>query len=187
MECGLPLIIGRNNNCFMKKIIIETYPEHKSVFYLLMLLLVSFFLFVFTIVFLISDPISFKIILKIISVSSIELLISLYLFDEILWQVKGRERIEYDSIYIYTEKTGRIFNKHKKIPRKAILDVYFREINPIWEFICYISVTGNAQDRLTIISKTGRKINCGWNLNEVDCANVIECIRKLTTPVIPES
>jgi len=187
MECGLLLIIGQNNNCFMKKIIIETSPKHKSVFYLLILLLVSFFLFVITIVLLLSDPISFKIILKITSAFSIETLIFLYLLDEILWQMKGRERIEYDSTYIYTEKTGRIFNKHERISRKDILDVYYREINPIWEFICYITVTGNAQDMLTIMSKTGRKINCGWNLNDVDCASVIEIVRKLTIHVDSES
>ena len=67
------------------------------------------------------------------------------------------------------------------------IDVSYRKINPIWEFICYISVTGNAQDRLTISTKTGRRINCGWNLNDIDCENVIEVMRKLTIQVNSES
>lgn len=167
----------------MKKMILETFPEQKSVFYLSMLLLASFFLFVFTIVLLLSDHINFIIILKTTSAFSIEILIFLYLLDEILWQMRGKERIEYDSSNIYIEKTGRIFNEHERISRVDILDVYFREINPIWEFICYITVTGNAQDRLTILSKTGKRINCGWDLNDVDCENVIEIIRKLTSQV----
>lgn len=185
-ECGLQLIIGQNNNeiiKFMKKMILETFPEQKSVFYLLMILLASFFLFVFAIVLLLSDHINFIIILKIISAFNIEILIFLYLLDEILWQMRGKERIEYDSTYIYTEKTGRVFNKHERISRKDVLDVYFRKINPIWEFICYITATGNAIDRLTILSRTGKRINCGWNLNDLDCENVIEIIRKLTNQV----
>ena len=172
----------------MKNLIIETSPERKSVFYLSIILLVDFFFFVVTmVVLLLSDPISFNIILKIANTFSIEIFIFLYLLDEILWQIKGKERIEYDSIYIYIEKTGKIFTKHKRISRKDIVDVSYRKINPIWEFICYISVTGNAQDRLTILSKTGRKINCGWNLNNIDCENVIEIMRKLTIQVNSES
>ena len=165
----------------MKNLIIETSPELKSVFCLSLLLLVDFFFFVVTmVVLLLSDLMSFNIILKIAITFSIEIFIFLYFLDEILWQIKGKERIEYDSIYIYIEKTGKIFNKHERISRKDIIDVSYRKINPIWEFICYISVTGNAQDRLTISTKTGRRINCGWNLNDIDCENVIEVMRKLT-------
>lgn len=165
----------------MKEVILETSTECKSVFYLLMLLLASSFLFVFTIVLLLSDPISFKIILKITSVFSIEVLIFLYLLDEILWQMKGLERIEHDITYIYVEKTGKIFNKHEKISKEEILDIIFRENNSIWEFICYITATGNAQDRITILSKTGRRINCGWNLNDVDCVTVIKIMKRSMT------
>ncbi|MBQ7489788.1 MAG: hypothetical protein IJT51_04635 [Bacteroidales bacterium] len=171
----------------MKKVIIDTFPEHKSVFYLLMLLLISLYLFVSIIVLLLSDPISFKIVLKITIAFGIEILISLYLLDEILWQTRGEERIEYDSTYIYIEKTGRIFNKHERISIEGILDVNFREINPVWEFICYITVTGNAQDRLTILSKSGRRINCGWNLSYTACKNVIGIMRKLTSHIDIES
>ena len=46
--------------------------------------------------------------------------------------------------------------------------------------ICYITVTGNAQDRLTIVSKTGRRINCGWNLSDTDCENVIRNVKLLS-------
>ena len=187
MECGLLLIIGQNNNCFMKNLIIETSPERKSVFSLSILLLVSSYLFVVPMILLLSDPISFNIILKITGVFSIYILIFIYLLDEILWQIKGKERIEYDSTYIYIEKTGKIFTKHKRISRKDIVGISYRKINPIWDFICYISLTGNAQDRLTILSKTGRKINCGWNLNNIDCENVIEIMRKLTIQVNSES
>ncbi len=97
----------------MKNLIIETSPERKSVFYLSIILLVDFFFFVVTmVVLLLSDPISFNIILKIANTFSIEIFIFLYLLDEILWQIKGKERIEYDSTYIYIEKTGKIFTKH---------------------------------------------------------------------------
>lgn len=167
----------------MKKTILETFPEKKSVLYLSMLLFVSFLLCVFTIVLLLSDPINFITILKTIIAFSIEILILLYLLDEILWQMRGKERIEYDSGFIYIEKTGRVFNNHEKISRKDISDVYFREFNPIWEFICYIAVTGNAQDRLTILSRTGKRINFGWNLNDIDCENVRGIILKLSNQV----
>ena len=89
----------------MKKTILETFPEKKSVLYLSMLLFVSFLLCVFTIVLLLSDPINFITILKTIIAFSIEILILLYLLDEILWQMRGKERIEYDSGFIYIEKT----------------------------------------------------------------------------------
>jgi len=163
----------------MKEVIIDTFPGHKSILYLLMILLVSLFLFVFTIVLLLSDPISLKIILKTTIAVSIEILILLYLLDEILWQMRGKERVEYDSTYLYIVKTGRIFNIHERISRNEILDVYIRETHPVWEFVCYLTVTGNARDRLTILTKAGKRINCGWNLKNSDCENVIETIRKL--------
>ncbi len=164
----------------MKEVISEGFSEHKSVFYLSIILSISLFLFVVAVILLLSDPISLKTTLKLICAFFLEGLIFFYLLDEILWQVKGVERIAYDSDYLYIEKEGRLFNRYKRVSRDNISDAYVRNVNPIWDFVCYITVTGNTHDKITILLKTGKKVNCGWNLNDRDCVTVIENIRKLS-------
>jgi hypothetical protein len=184
---GLCIICGDDVNSdqsevlsIMKKLISESFSEHKSVFYLSIILSISLLLFVVAVILLLSDPFSLKTTLKLIGTSFLEGLIFLYLLDEILWQVKGVERIAYDSNYLYIEKEGRLFNRYKSISRDNISDAYVRNVNPVWDFVCYITVTGNTHDKITILLKTGKKINCGWALDDRDCATVIENIRKLS-------
>lgn len=163
----------------MKKLIFETSPEHKSIFYLLMLLLVSFLLFVFTIVLLLSDLINFIIILKAAGAFGIELLIFLYLLDEILWQTGGTERIEYDSIYLYIEKKRKIFGRHTKIKWNDIVEIAPMKGNFVWNIISYITVTGISQDRISIFLKNKKEISCGSNLRGIDYKEAMETMQEL--------
>lgn len=163
----------------MNEVILETFPEHKSVLYLLMLLLVSLVLFVFTMVLLLSDHINFRIILKATSAFGIELLIFLYLLDEILWQTGGSERIEYDSSYLYIEKKGKIFDRHTKIKWNDIIEICPIKGNQVWNIICYITVTGISQDRISIFLKNKKEIHCGSNLRDIEYKEAMETMQEL--------
>lgn len=163
----------------MKTLISSSPAERKSVLLMSIILGISIYITSFIVFLLLSErEFSWQIMLKLASVSCMEILIFGYILDEILWQIKGKEIIEYDSSYLYIIRKGVFFNKSRKLSWNDILKVNFRKINPIWEFITYITFTGVSQDNLTIFLKNRKRIHCGYNLTATQCKKVIEIINR---------
>ena len=85
----------------MKTLISSSPAERKSVLLMSIILGISIYITSFIVFLLFSErEFSWQIMLKLASVSCMEILIFGYILDEILWQIKGKEIIEYDSSYL---------------------------------------------------------------------------------------
>lgn len=154
--------------------------EIKSIITLSFILCLSLFFCVFYSVSLLSlMNVNLSTIISVFIVCFLEVLLMCYLLDEIFWQIRGVEIIEYDLNFIYIIKKGRLFNRYQKISWNNISKISHRKINPIWEFITYFTITGVSLYKLTLFLKNNKKIHCGYNLTEVQCLQIINMITKI--------
>ena len=120
----------------------------------------------------------FEIILWLIGGCVILCPIILYFIGEVLWQVKGEEIIQYDADFLCIVNKGRIIGKSKRIPWSNVKDVGLLELSQYERLIVHFSVSGEIEESLQILLYKGRNINCGINLSNEKCEEIIETIRE---------
>lgn len=102
----------------------------------------------------------------------------LYYIGEVRWQIKGEEKIFYNTNYLYIVNKGRVFGKFKKIPFQTIKKVDKIQLSIYEHLIVFFSVSGDIDERIQITRYKKRKIYCGVNISEKDCEAVIEILQK---------
>ena len=103
----------------------------------------------------------------------------LYLLDEAIWQISGREECVCNGTGIIITKR-RLIRRRKFIPWNVLSDVSPYTPNHLWQFITRFTVTGVPQD--TIIIRYGRdqKYTCGAGLSRSQALDAINLIRNIT-------
>lgn len=96
----------------------------------------------------------------------------LFILDEAIWQIWGKEECSYDNQGIIVTKY-RMIKKRKYIPWDAISSVSPYSPSRIWKVMTYFTISGTTQDKILIRYGNGKKFICGTNLNRIQQHDVL--------------
>ena len=100
----------------------------------------------------------------------------LFILDEAIWQIWGKEECSYNNQGIIVTKY-RMIKKRKYIPWEAISSVSPYSPSRIWKVMTYFTISGTTQDTIVIRYGNGKRYTCGTNLNRIQQREAISLLQ----------
>ena len=100
----------------------------------------------------------------------------LYLLDEAIWQIFGKEECVCNKTGLVITKR-RLIRRNRKIPWNDLLEISPCVPSHFWQLITHFTITGVPQDTIMVRYGNGRKITCGAGLNRTQAQEAIITMR----------